>query len=61
MTKEAIRMEFDRLYANAVASLARGNDIAAKSYFNAAATKLSSLLPLTEGEDLILPTTVLSF
>ena len=51
MTKEAIRMEFDRLYANAVASLARGNDIAAKSYFNAAATKLSSLLPLTEGEE----------
>ena len=51
LTKEAIRMEFDRLYAKAMASLAQGNDTAAKNYLNAAAGKLSSLLSLTEGEE----------
>ena len=51
MTKEAIRMEFDRIYAKAMASLAQGNDIAAKNYLNAAAGKLSGLLSLTEGEE----------
>ena len=51
MTKEAIRMEFDRLYAKAMASLAQGNDMAAKNYLTAAAGKLSSLLALTEGEE----------
>ena len=51
MTKEAIRMEFDRLYAKAMASLAQGNDIAAKNYLNAAAGKLSELLTHTTGEE----------
>lgn len=51
MTKEAIRMEFDRIYAKAMASLAQGNDVAAKNYLNAAAGKLSGLLGLTEGEE----------
>ena len=51
MTKEAIRIEFDRLYAKAMASLAQGNDTAAKNYLNAAAGKLSGLLSLTEGEE----------
>ena len=51
MTKEAIRMEFDRIYAKAMASLAQGNDMAAKNYLNAAAGKLSGLLSLTEGEE----------
>ena len=51
MTKEAIRMEFDRIYAKAMASLAQGNDVAAKNYLNAAAGKLSGLLSLTEGEE----------
>ena len=37
LTKEAIRMEFDRIYAKAMASLAQGNDMAAKNYLNAAA------------------------
>ena len=51
MTKEAIRIEFDRLYAKAVASLAQGNDLAAKNYLTAAAGKLSALLSKTEGEE----------
>ena len=51
LTKEAIRMEFDRIYAKAMASLAQGNDTAAKNYLNAAAGKLSGILPLTEGEE----------
>ena len=51
MTKEAIRMEFDRIYAKAMASLAQGNDTAAKNYLTAAAGKLSALLSLTEGEE----------
>ena len=51
LTKEAIRMEFDRLYAKAMASLAQGNDMAAKNYLTAAAGKLSSILSLTEGEE----------
>ena len=51
MTKEAIRMEFDRIYAKAMASLAQGNDVAAKNYLNAAAGKLSGLLSRTEGEE----------
>ena len=51
LTKEAIRMEFDRLYAKAMVSLAQGNDTAAKNYLNAAAGKLSGLLSLTEGEE----------
>jgi transitional endoplasmic reticulum ATPase len=44
-------MDFDRLYANAMASLAQGYDEAAKNYLNAAAGKLSSLLALSEGEE----------
>ena len=51
MTKEAIRMEFDRVYAKAMASLAQGNDTAAKNYLAAAAGKLSGLLSQTEGEE----------
>ena len=51
LTKEAIRMEFDRIYAKAMASLAQGNDIAAKNYLTAAASKLSCLLSKTEGEE----------
>ena len=51
MTKEAIRMEFDRIYAKAMASLAQGNDTAAKNYLTAAASKLSALLSKTEGEE----------
>ncbi len=51
MTKETIKMEFDRIYAKAMASLAQGNDVAAKNYLNAAAGKLSSLLAQTEGEE----------
>ena len=51
MTKEAIRMELDRIYAKAMASLAQGNDVAAKNYLNAAAGKLSGLLSRTEGEE----------
>ena len=51
MTKEAIRMEFDRIYAKAMASIAQGNDVAAKNYLNAAAGKLSGLLSRTEGEE----------
>ena len=51
MTKEAIRMDFDRLYANAMASLAQGHDEAAKNYLNAAAGKLTSLLALAENDE----------
>lgn len=51
MTKEAIRMEFDRVYAKAMASMAQGNDTAAKNYLAAAAGKLSGLLSQTEGEE----------
>ena len=51
LTKEAIRMEFDRVYAKAMASMAQGNDTAAKNYLAAAAGKLSSLLSQTEGEE----------
>ena len=51
LTKEAIRMEFDRIYAKAMASLAQGNDTAAKNYLTASASKLSSLLSKTEGEE----------
>ena len=51
MSKQAIRMEFDRLYAKAMASLAQGQYLATKNNLNAAANKLSSLLPLTEGEE----------
>ena len=51
MTKEAIRMEFDRLYAKAMASIAHGQDLAAKNYLTAAAGQLSKLLAKTEGEE----------
>ena len=51
LTKEVIRMEFDRIYAKAMASLAQSNDTAAKNYLNVAAGKLSGLLPLTGGEE----------
>ena len=51
MTKEAIRMEFDRLHAKAMSSLAQGQALAAKNYLTAAAGQLSKLLMQTEGEE----------
>jgi transitional endoplasmic reticulum ATPase len=51
LTKEAIRMEFDRIYAKAMASLAQDNFTAAKNLLNLAAGKLSELLSKTEGEE----------
>lgn len=50
MHVKAIRLDFDRLYANAMASLAQGNDMAAKNYLDAAAGKLASMLAATEDE-----------
>lgn len=51
MTKETVRLEFDRLYAKAMSSLAQGQDVAARNYLNAAATKLSQMLSLSSEEE----------
>ena len=51
LTKEAIRIEFDWIYIKAMASFTQCNDNAAKDYLTVAASKLSSLLSKTEGEE----------
>ena len=51
MHVNAIRLDFDRLYANAMSCLAQGNDIAAKNYLDAAAGKLTEMLAVVGEEE----------
>ena len=51
MRKNAIKMEFDRLYASAVMKMAQGNDELARNYLRGAAGKLSSLLVLADEDE----------
>lgn len=51
MNRQAVRLDFDRLYANAMAYMAQDNDLVAKETLGKAAAKLSELIALTADEE----------